>query len=213
MKALLFDLDGTLIESIPLWIEANLHALRERNFIMDEEAFLKHIYHQGLHYSGMLEACGLNTDRADQFYYDRNTYYQALLRQNIEWIGNAESALQQCTNTVRIGIMTGSARSFVDAIDSKLHLSEICQTIVTYDDTGLRMKPDPYGLLLLAETLGIDPADCIYVGDQDVDIKAAKAARMTSCLIPNRSTPEGAREEADIVLQDIGEIVSLVGGL
>jgi N-acetyl-D-muramate 6-phosphate phosphatase len=210
MQALLFDLDGTLVDSVPLWIEANLRALRARDVVMDEQTFLTTIYQHGMHYHGILEQCGVSTEGADQFYQERNDLFDMLLRQKAQWIGDAETALQECAKQVPLGLMTGSARRFIDAMDSRLHLSKLFRALVTYDDTGVKMKPDPYGLLLLAETIGIDPTDCVYVGDQLVDVQGARAAGMKSCLIPSTYTPKGTEHEADIVLHNIGEIISLL---
>ena len=210
VKAILFDLDGTLVDSIPLWIEANLRALAARHCIMDKRTFLTEVYQRGFHYHGILEHCGLRTQDAEKFYRERNNFFDELLREKVEWMGKAEQTLQACAAIMPLGLMTGSARRFIDAMDARLHLSKIFRAIVTYDDTGLQMKPDPYGLFLLAKKLKVQAAACAYVGDQLVDVQAARAAGMTSVLIPTKDTPQGAAKEADVVLKNTEDVTDIV---
>lgn len=210
VKALLFDLDGTLVDSYSLWLEANLQALQAWDFRMDEQTFVQEIYLEGLHYHGILEKCGLSTERSAQFYRERDDLYEALLRKKAQWIGSAEMTLKQCATKLPLGLMTGSASSYIAALDTRLHLSKIFSALVTYDDTGLKMKPNPYGLFLLAEKLGVDPFNCTYVGNEHEDIEAAHAAGMKSFLLSTKDTPENAVDAADVVLQQIEDILEYV---
>ena len=211
-QAILFDLDGTLVDSIPFWIEANLRALEPLNVRMDADAFLKNFYHAGLHYEGILEKCAVSTEQNERFYRDRDDRFDDLLRKKVEWIGKAEKTLQHCKAHALLGMMTGSKRRFINAMDARLHLSSLFTAIVTRDDTGIKMKPDPYGLLLLAKQIGIAPQDCLYVGDQHVDVQAAKNAKMSVCLLERTETPEGAAKGADFVIRKIEGLVGVVGG-
>jgi HAD superfamily hydrolase (TIGR01509 family) len=211
-STLLFDLDGTLVETIPFWLDANVQALAERGVTMDAETFLNDYYHQGLHFHGVLEHAGAPTDHAEQWYEQRNTRYAETLRHHATWLPDAEETLRRLSAAGPLGLMTGSKRLFVDAIDDRLGLSSIFHVIVTQDDTGMRMKPDPYGLHLLADAMGADAAHCLYVGDQRVDLQAARAAGMRSCLLRGTHTQTDITpEEADIVLQDIRELPTLRG--
>ncbi len=210
MKALLFDLDGTLVDTIPLWIEANIRALKDLRYTMDSETFLHEFYQKGLHFRGILEQCGLDPKHGKSFYSQRDNLYVGLLKENVEWIGNAGEVLTKCAAKIPLGLMTGSRRSFIDALEPKLKLSRLFKTIITYDDTGERMKPNPYGLLLLTKKMIVEPQSCLYVGDQDVDAKAARAVGMMCCIIPRNETPKEAAIEADIVLKNIDDVVRIV---
>lgn len=207
MKALLFDLDGTLVDSIPTWVDANIRMLKEFGCSMEYETFLKDYYQKGLHFKGILEKCGLDPKIDSRFYPQRDDLYIELLGKNVEWIGEAGEVLKKCAEKLPLGLMTGSRRSFIDALEPKLRLSHLFKAIITYEDTGEKMKPDPYGLLLLAQGMNVEPKDCLYVGDQPVDPKAAHNAGMQSCLIPFRETPKGAEAEADYVIASLGDLL------
>lgn len=207
MKALLFDLDGTLVDSIPTWVDANIRMLKKFGYSMDPDVFLKDYYQKGLHFKGILEKCGLDLSLGERFYPQRDDLYIELLGKNVEWIGEAGEVLKKCAEKLPLGLMTGSRRSFIDALESRLHLSRLFKAIITYDDTGEKMKPNPFGLLLLTKKLGVDPAECLYIGDQMVDPIAARNAGMKSCLIPFRETPSGAEAEADYVITSPGDLL------
>ncbi|MEI8230652.1 MAG: HAD family phosphatase [Candidatus Peregrinibacteria bacterium] len=206
MHALLLDLDGTLIDSFPLWAAANLHMLELRGISLTEQKFLTDFYQPGLHHHGILEKCGLPTDDAEKFYQERNQLYTRYLAERIEWMDDAGAVLERCKEILPLGLMSGTTRKDIEAIDRRLHLSSLFQEIVTFDDTGKRMKPDPYGLLLLTEKLGVDPKECAYVGDQYVDVQAARDAGMECWLLQTPNTPAQAIKEADLLLASIGDI-------
>lgn len=209
---LLFDLDGTLVDTIPTWIEANVRTLKEFKYSMEKETFLREYYQQGLHFSGILEKCGLDPALGDRFYPNRDNLYTELLERGIEWIDDAGDILKELAQELPLGLMTGSRRSFIRAIDARLKITDLFKAIITYEDTGDRMKPDPCGLLLLAKKMEVKPASCLYIGDQGVDTAAAHAAGMRSCIIPSRETAEGATAGADIVLQTIKNLSKIVEG-
>lgn len=210
-KAILFDLDGTLVDSVPLWIEADLRALEVLNVFLDSDTFLKDFYHHGLHYEGILEKCGIDAEHGKEFYKDRDNRFADLLSEKVEWTGAAEKVLQRCAAKVPLGVMTGSRRRFIDSMDKKLKLSALFTAFVTRDDTGQKMKPDPYGLLLLAERLSVAPKDCLYVGDQAVDVQGAKKAQMSVCLLKTKETPAGAGKGADSVINQIENLLQILG--
>jgi 2-phosphoglycolate phosphatase len=78
---------------------------------------------------------------------------------------------------VPIGVMTGKGRDTADITLAKLGWTNLFSSVVTGDEIT-RAKPDPQGLLLVAQQLGIEPASCLYVGDAPADIRAGKAAGM-----------------------------------
>ena len=198
-------------DSIPLWISVNVKALHRLGFSMNERTFLKEYYFDGLHHAGILEKCGLPVSNAKQFYEERNRLYEESLRREAIWLPDAEDVLKHCAKRRPLGMLTGSRRAFIDAINDRLHLSTFFQAIVTYDETLERQKPDPFGLQLLSRKLNVPSQQCLYIGDQRVDVTAAHAAGMKVCLIRRKETPAGAEEGADFVIRTIGEVIGVVG--
>ncbi len=108
------------------------------------------------------------------------------------------------------GVITNSWRSYLDAINKKIAIYDHFKEIVTADDMGDFYKPHPHGLLLTTEKLGVDPKKSVYVGDQIFDLQAAKAAGMTACLIYGPHSPQGAEKHADMVVESLVELQSML---
>lgn len=210
MKALLFDLDGTLVDTIPLWVEANCAALADFGVEMSHEDFLQDYYHAYLHFHGILEKAGVDPSLNEEFYRNRNSRYVEILHDGVEWIDGAKHVLDAVSQMYPLGLMTGSTRRFVEAKSHRLNLLSYFQALVTQDDMRDRMKPDPYGLELICQNMQIDPADALYIGDQNIDTEAAHAIGMASTIIPRGESKEGTGEGAEYVFESIEGILSIL---
>ena len=209
-SAILFDLDGTLVETIHLWQKAYLEMLNAHGIAMSLEDFMERVYYPNAHYRDVLKAEGLQED-IETFREERDALYCALLREQTQWVDGAQDVLSKARSTSAVGMMTGSWQRYVDSIDEKLSVSPHFQAIVTCDDTqGGNSKPRPYGLELCAERLHVDPKQCIYIGDMHYDITAANAAGMTSCLVWGEHTPVGADENADLVFDSLKDVLTIL---
>ena len=210
-KTILFDLDGTLIDTIPLWQRAYLETLQKEGVTLDLDEFMAKIYHGNAHFNTIFEEYGFPEEEWIRIREDRDRQYCNLLRKESAWMDGAKELLEFAKAIHPIGMMTGSWTRYVDAIDKKLDIYAHFSAVVTCDDTQEgRSKPNPYGLELLAEQLGVDAKECLYVGDQKFDVGAANAANMTSCLIWREWTPVGADEGADITCSSLDELLELL---
>ena len=82
--------------------------------------------------------------------------------------------LEKLSAEVRVGVVTKAPRWYAEQLLA-YHALNI-PVIVAYRDVR-RVKPDPEGLLKAAQSLGVEPSKCIYVGDDANDVKAARAAK------------------------------------
>ncbi|PIQ76437.1 hypothetical protein COU78_06315 [Candidatus Peregrinibacteria bacterium CG10_big_fil_rev_8_21_14_0_10_49_24] len=210
-RAVLFDLDGTLVNTIGLWAEAYLATLREAGVELSMEDFLKTTYTQNRHFEEVLKDFSLDVSRADSFRSSRDGRYMELLRTAPLWLEGAQEVLGLVQKTYMTGIVTGSHLHYIEAMETQLPLRSIVPIIITCDDMKGRTKPHPYGLLLACERLGVAPEECVYIGDQEFDIAAANSAGMTSCLLWTHYTPATADEYADMTVTSLREIPSLLG--
>lgn len=79
------------------------------------------------------------------------------------------------------GVVTNKAARFTEPLMQALGLTPRAASIVSGDSVP-QAKPDPAGLLLAARQMGVAPAACIYLGDDERDIAAARAAGMASAV-------------------------------
>jgi len=204
--AVIFDLDGTLIDSIPLYEEAFLYMISSADSSMSSEEF-REIYIHNAHLSDALAQVDLEKREAE-LRKVRDEYYVKILEKKVEWFPDAKKLLGALPEDQAAAMMTGSWKSYVDAIEKRLPLSKYFQTIVTSDDFAPQYKPDPKGLFMVAEKLDVDPKECLYVGDQSFDIDAAKNAGMTSCFVKRPIySPKELVNQADQVVESLEELI------
>lgn len=210
-KAILFDLDGTLIDTIPLWQRAYLETLRAEGADMELDEFMQKVYFGNTHYNTIFEKFGFPEAEWERIREDRDNRYCDLLRTQAVWMPEAENMLEKVRAALPIGMMTGSWKMYVDALDEHLNIYDKFAATVTCDDTqGGRSKPHPYGLELLAKQMQVDPRQCLYIGDQLFDIEAANAAGMTSCLLWQEWSPPTAGEQASLQIESYDELLQRI---
>lgn len=114
----------------------------------------------------------------------------------------------------KIAVATSSTREVLN-LKTKHHrlIYDLFDTVVSGDDPEVtRGKPAPDLLLVTAKRLCIDPEDCVYVGDNPVDVISAVSAKMFPIAIPGvgRSWDEFRQEGAKIIAPSLEEIVEIL---
>src|SRR5439155_19185592 len=80
---------------------------------------------------------------------------------------------------IPMGVMTGKGREVADVSLAAFGWANLFASVITGDEID-RPKPDPQGLLLVAQQLRVDASTCVYIGDAPADIRAGKAAGMST---------------------------------
>lgn len=185
-QAFIFDLDGTLIDSTPVYAEAADRAFKECGVTFTDEEF--HQLAVGIPLKVWLTQKGIADEQILVIADRRDALLIELFETEVMWRDGALEALQYLSSRVPLAICTGAWTKTLHAIDVQLHLTKLFPVIIDGDAVKPRFKPDPYGLELAAKHLKVEAQHCAYVGDQLFDMQAAKAAGMTSILIPGMHT-------------------------
>ena len=175
----LFDLDGTVVDSGAIILASMRHATREVLGIEPEDSELM----QAVGGPGLeAQMAAFAPDRVEELV----TVYRAHnepLHDELEACEGMEDVIVRLhEDGVRVGVVTAKRRSTVDLAFARLRVGHLFETVVGGDETE-KHKPDPEPLLLAARRLGVAPQDCAYVGDSPFDIRAAKAAPMYSVAV------------------------------
>ncbi|HVW66524.1 MAG TPA: HAD-IA family hydrolase [Candidatus Peribacteraceae bacterium] len=184
--AVFFDLDGTLVETGPLWDIATRRAVPEWTEDLSEEEY-RSLGGALLH--ELLAEKGVDAGTIEKIRARRNEHMLPLMREHAMWREGAIDLLHELTKK-RMGIVTSAPLVAVDALDDALRLRTYAEVIVTGEDMRPDYKPHPKGLLIACERLGVDAARCVYVGDQQCDLDAAAAAGMDAVLMRGIFTPD-----------------------
>lgn len=207
-SSILFDLDGTLVKTISLYERAVIETMLFFGATLTTERFAE-IYRMSDSIGHWMQEFGIDAQRKQEVRKKRDVLYMDLLRANVHWYPGAEDMLKNLSRDRKLGLVTGSWKTYVDAIEERLPVQKHFKTVITADDMGDFHKPHPHSLLLASDRLGVDPKTSIYVGDQLFDIHAAKAAGMESAVVLTEYTPKEAAEEADYVLTHITDLLKI----
>ena len=178
-KAVLFDLDGTLVDSAP-----DLGAAVDKMRVargLPSLPLARYRPMAGAGARGMLgEAFGIGPDHPDfsamrEEFFDN--YQVCLLEQTLPFDGVAQLIDGLAGLGLPWGVVTNKSTRFSEPLTRGMSLFSTARTVVSGDTTP-HAKPHPAPLLEAAERLGIAPNDCVYVGDDERDILAGHAAGM-----------------------------------
>ena len=179
IDAVLFDLDGTLIDSAPDLGAAADKMRTDRGLAPLPLADYRHMAGAGAR--GMLGvAFGLMPEHADydvlkeEFFAN---YEACMTERTFAFDGVSELIIQINGAGLKWGVVTNKAERFSLPLTRSMPLFVTAQTIVSGDTTPYA-KPHPAPLLEAARQLGVAPERCLYVGDDERDIVAGRAAGM-----------------------------------
>jgi pyrophosphatase PpaX len=205
----LFDLDGTVIDSGAIILASMRHAAKEvLGAEPPDELLMAAVGGPGLE----AQMHALAPDRVEELV----TVYRAHnepLHDELACCAGIDGLLVRLKDEGRrLGIVTAKRRATVDLAFKALPLRHLFGTVVGGDETD-RHKPDPQPLLLAAERLDVAPEACAYVGDSPFDIRAAKAAQMYAIAVTwggIHDRPKLEREQPDAIVDSAEELYGVL---
>jgi 2-phosphoglycolate phosphatase len=182
VRAVLFDLDGTLLDTAPDMVAALntlLHAEGRAALPYDEvRPFVSHGSARLVRLGFPDVGPGTLTD-LQQRYLD--IYGSALSVHTRLFPGMDQVLAELATSGIPCGIVTNKPAALTNPLLEQLGLSSRFACVVSGDTVSER-KPHPMPMLHAARLVGVAPLDCVYVGDAERDIQAAHAASMKALV-------------------------------
>ena len=179
IQAILFDLDGTLIDSAPDLAAAAEKMRLDRGLPSLPTRLYRPMSGSGAR--GMIAvAFGLAPEDAgfaalkDEFYFN---YARCMTQRTSVFEGVQSLVVQLRDRNLAWGVVTNKAERFTGPLTRSMPLFESAAVVISGDTTP-HTKPHPEPLLEAARRLGLEPARCVYVGDDARDIVAGRAAGM-----------------------------------
>ena len=214
-RAVLFDLDGTLVDTVETRIEAWLEALAAAGFPTSRERLAPLIGVDGRRLAreiAALAGVALDDETADRIDRDSGERYEQLNRSPWPLPGVRELVETLDARGIDWAIATSSRKEQVATSVAVLGLMQEPRIV---DASHVEhAKPEPDLLLEAAEQLKVDPAHCWYVGDSTWDMVAAVAAAMIPIAVMAGSAVDEAALRgagAAAVVGDLSELVDALG--
>jgi phosphoglycolate phosphatase len=217
-KAILFDLDGTLIDSAPDITAAVNELLDGRRLLPLTVEQVKSMVGNGVEklVERAFAASGMPLSRGELDDVNREMvpiYRRHLIRLTRLMPGAAETLAQLHVAGIRIGVATNKPQVATREILLHFGLLERLGAIVGGDAVA-RKKPAPDALLLALEQLGAEPHDTLMVGDSVADVEAARAAGIPVVLVRGGYTLQPVELlGADLVCDTLLELPAALSGL
>ena len=168
----LFDLDGTVIDSGAIILASMRHATKEvLGTEVPDEDLMAAVGGPGL--EAQMQA--LAPDKVDELVDVYRAHNEPLHDELACCAGMDDVLVRLKDEGRRLGIVTAKRRQTVELAFARIPIAHLFETVVGGDETA-RHKPDPEPLLLALDRLGARAEEAAYVGDAPFDVKAAKAA-------------------------------------
>lgn len=218
--AVLFDFDGTLVDTTELIYQSLRHATKEILGVELSREVLMANVGQPLpgqmvalvekEYAARGETNDLASELLESYRLHNQEHHEALIRK----FPNVEETLSRLRQVgVKIAVVTSKRRPSVEmAIETFPELGEVSDHFVTMEDTE-EHKPHPAPLLKGLELLGEVPvSEAAYVGDSPHDVEAARAAGLTSVAVSWGAFSEEALRNAkpDYLVGDLDAAVDVL---
>jgi HAD superfamily hydrolase (TIGR01509 family) len=207
IRAVVFDLDGVLVDSEHVWDAAREELARERGGRWHEGAQRDMMGMSSTEWSRyMREVIGV-PDEPEEISAEVVRRLERIYREHLPMVDGAVEAVERLAARWPLGVASSSNRPIIDLVLELSGLARFFSATVSSEEVP-RGKPAPDVYLGAAKRLEVDPAACAAVEDSHNGILSAKAAGMRVIAIPNPRYPPAADAlaEADNVLASIHEL-------
>lgn len=207
IEAVVFDLDGVIVDSEHVWDEVRQDLAEERGGRWHDEASRDMMGMSSPEWSRyMHDVIGLE-EPPDEINAEVVRRLEAVYRENLPLIPGAVPAVERLAERWPLGLASSSNRGVIDFVLEVSGLARVFRVTVSSEEVP-RGKPAPDVYLEAARRLGVAPERCAAVEDSENGIRSAKSAGMRVLAIPNPQYPPAADALAlaDLALDSIAEL-------
>ena len=191
-KAVLFDFDYTLGDSTKPIVESYTAGLTAMGWPVPEREAVRRTVGYTLEDGYTMLTGDADKDKRKEFFKRFKAHAAEIMATQTELCPGAEDVLYWLTQQkVPAGIVSTKGGDVLESIFTRLGLREQLALIVGGQDVK-KAKPDPEGLNLAVERLGLDKKDILFCGDTVIDAETAKRAGVDFCAVLNGTTPAEA---------------------
>jgi pyrophosphatase PpaX len=211
-RAILFDFDGTLVPSLPLWLKSYQLAMHRFDYLLSEEEVIRRCFYRD--WEVLAEEFGIEHPEVLKLHVESGVR-EALLSSQLFPL--ALPLIQRCRALgLQTALVTSATRYIVEHALPTLLLDDQFDSVICADDIT-HFKPHPEPIQKALRALGRAPHEAIMVGDSSADMKSGKAAgTATALFLPDAHARFHSFEllratEPDHVFTDHRELPAILG--
>ena len=207
MKAVIFDMDGVIIDSEPIHFEVDMQTMKDLGCNISVEELEKYV---GTTNEYMLtdikKNYNISTSIEEIISYKVEMTKSKIIQSDLEPIEGIKELLSRLKNkNIPAAIASSSPRDFIDIVISKFKLQDYFKYIVSGEEVA-NGKPAPDVYIETAKKLGLSPKDCTVIEDSKNGVLAAKTAGMKCIGFQNSNSGNQDLSKADAIVKSITEI-------
>ena len=207
--ALIFDLDGTLLHSVPDMHLAICKTLKEFNLQNISEKQLQTFVGQGMLKLSerVVKFCGGDQSLVEPVYHSYRKNYSEVPYKNSQYMKGVERTLKYLyEKKIPMSVCTNKRQLVTEKLLGQMKIDHYFKIIVGAQD-GIKLKPNKEMVELVISKLNLDDFSYFIVGDTSNDIEAARSAGIKSIFVSGGYTDKSVKAlNPDYVLNDMGEL-------
>jgi len=184
MSAILFDMDGTLIDSEPLWLKAEIEVMAEVGCHWDEQDQINCLGGPAERTERYMQERSKNIKPYGYFINRLHEVMKERITNELDLIPNALKLLKECKKAgIKIALVTASSRDLMTIVLKRFPQGTF-DIVVSGDDVE-KSKPDPAPYLLAAKQLSVDISKCVVIEDSLTGVESGLASGAQVIGIPH----------------------------
>lgn len=202
LEAVIFDMDGVLIDSEPVHYESNKKIMQEFGYNLEYDYYKKFIGSTLTHMWEVIKKDYGIDNEVSELNHMSEQYSNNIIKENGYIIvpGAVELVKMFNDNGIKLAVASSSSAYLIDRAVSYLGIKECFDVLVSGENIA-NPKPSPDIFLKAAEILGVDGSRCIVIEDSANGVKAAKAAGIACVGYINPNSGEQDLSKADYLVE------------
>jgi HAD superfamily hydrolase (TIGR01549 family) len=179
IKAICYDLDGTLVDTLPGYLKSYDSVLRKFEIYLPTTEVVKYCF--GKTEENICKSLQIE-NKTEEF---RNLYFEAVKKYNVKknnlFDGVIETLKNNKKNKYHLGLISFAYRWYVDEMVKRLGILKYFDVIIGFDDVK-KAKPDSESIFLAGKRLKVSPSEILMIGDSGSDIVMGNGAGSNTVL-------------------------------
>lgn len=206
IKAVIFDLDGVIVDSEHIHVEAEKQTMLKYDVRISSEELRKYTGSTAkFMFAELIEKYKLDTTVEEIFNEKEEVLFKLLEADTHPTKGVIELIRKLEQRNLKLGIASSAHKRLVEYVLRKLGIKHVFESIMSSEDI-VHCKPNPEIFLMSADKLGVSPNECVVIEDAELGVKAAKNAQMKCVGYRNPNSGNQDLSKADIIVDDFSKL-------